>query len=331
LGATNDLKSMLPILRTVFVISFLFGCLLPNAQTRCNFFTDFSIALCRKDLRTTQLQIYHFQQLFPNDIMVQELKFLLSAALIAQRNFIEAKRIAFEVVNRKGETTGQVDFCKVDTGMCRAQSIPIDDVTELKYRSCMLLYDIYNEERKYDSALVTLKRADKDFYFFSKPLPSDYKKDLLLKYSKTYENLGYIDSAINIIAPYLLTESVVDHFLYLITKYKNLDSIRESYKNVQDSLIVEYGVVSENPIEIDERDYNGVILRKTSIVEYGRKVYWQFWGQNFLITIANDYKSHKVIGERRRRKLLPPKNNQDLKAEAENWVHNSLLYRSLYK
>jgi hypothetical protein len=272
------------------------------------------------------------RQLFPTDSLIENINFALSEIYYEKGDLQKSKQIATEIVSKKITVLlGSFNTCPFfyDSVKCPRQIFFFSDFKELQYEACMTLYTVFSTERNYDSALYILKKAESEFYCRAY-LPSDCRRNLLLKYSITYENRKDYDKAIDVLMPYVLTEQVTDRLIFLLKKYKNFELIKEAYRNIEDSLTVEYGVISESPkIQYDQDEY-GRILRTTSVEEYGRLVYWHFLGQKFPISGANDYKSHRVKGERKKRKLEPIKADEQIIEEAKSWIQKNTIYKLLY-
>ena len=323
---------MLPKQHLCISIIWIFFCVVGHSQSQCDLIKGYSMAVCGNDTTKALADLERFRQLFPSDSLIENINFALSDFYYRKGDIQKAKQVATEIVStKKTVSLGNFNMCPIfyDSVKCQRQIFFFSDFKELQYDASMILYAVFFAERNYDSALYCLTKAESEFYC-RRYLPSDCRKNLLLKYSITYENKNDYDKAINVLVPYILSEQITDRLLFLLNKYKNLELIKEAYRNIEDSLTIEYGVVSENPKVRYEQDEYGRILRTISVEEYGRKVYWHFLGQKFLISGANDYQSHRVKGESKKRKLEAIKTDDQIIEAAKNWIQKNTIYKLLY-
>ena len=323
---------MLPRRHLWISIIWVFFCVSGHSQSQCDLIKGYSLAICVSDSTKALADLESFRQLFPSDSLIENINFALSDFYYRKGYLEKAKQIATEIVSiRITVSLGSFNTCPFfyDSANCPRQIFFFSDFKELQYEACMTLYVVFSIERNYDSALYFLKKAESEFYC-RRYLPSDCRKNLLLKYSIAYENKNDYDMAINVLVPYILSEQITDRLLLLLNKYKNLELIKKAYRNIEDSLTIEYGIVNENPQVRYEQDEYGRILRTISVEEYGRNVYWHFLGQKFLISHTNDYKSHRVKGERKKRKLEAIKTDEQIIEAAKNWIQKHSIYKLLY-
>jgi tetratricopeptide (TPR) repeat protein len=311
----------------------LFSFLLTYSQSQCDLIKSYSLAACKRDTANALITLEKFRQLFPADSLVENVNLALAEIYYRNGELENAKQISIKIVSKKNTILlGSFNNCPFmyDSTECFRQIFFFSDFKELQYKACINLYAVYSIQRKYDSALYFLKLAETDF---SCPpyLPSDCRKNILLKYSAVYENMNDFDNAINVLVPYILSEQITHRLLLLLKKYRNFDSIKKAYEHIEDSITIDYGVISENPKVKNEQDEYGRILRTISIEEYGRIAYWHFLGQKFAIAGANDYKSHRVNGERKKRKLQPVKSDKELIQEAKLWIQKNTIYKLIYE
>jgi tetratricopeptide (TPR) repeat protein len=321
------------LIRNLFLVIFLFCCISAHSQTACELIKSYSLATCNRDTVKALSDLEKFRQLYPNDSLIEDVNLAVAELYFGKGELEKSKQISNKMVSKKMDAPlGGFNQCPFvyESTECRRQIFVVSDFRELQYKACMNLYAVYTAQGNYDSAMYFLKKAETEFTC-PPYLPSDCRKNMLLRYSAAYESKNDFDNAINVLVPYLLTEPITDRLLYLLKKYSNFDALKMAYENIEDSISIEYGPVSENPTVTYEKDENGRILRTLSVEEYGRTAYWHFLGQKFAITGVNDYKSHRANGESRKRKLVPVKTDSELIQEAKSLVQQTGIYKLIYQ
>lgn len=304
-------------------------------QSKCELLNNYSLAVCKRDTATALKNLESFKSSFPNDSLIEEINLRIIGIYFGKGEFEKSKKIAWGIISKKRNPHLGVDKKCInvyDSSICRQQIYVSKDLREIQHKASINLYEISMKERKYDSALYYLKLADTDFssslwcFYF----PSNWRNNILRNYASVYENMGQIDKAIDLLATHIISDKISDKLIYLLQKYKNIQSIQKNFQHIEDSIVIEYGIVSEYPKVTYEYDENKVkILRTISINEYGRIAKWHFLGHKFFVAKTNDFIANKVKGQRKKRKLEATKSNEELIKSAKEFIQRLEIYQYL--
>lgn len=314
---------------SLLLLCLLFAILAYN-QTPCELIKSYSLTVCKGDTRESIKILERFQQLYPTDSLIDDVNLSVAQIYFDKGEMQKSKVVATEIVNKKTTLIKRgFQLCPTfyDSTECRRAIYVVDDVKEIKYKACLLLYKILMKEKDYYKALYFLNLAETDFALFYWCGYSTYNWRVasILNYTMVYESIGAYDKAIDAAAPYILSYPVSDRLVSLLKKYKNFDSIRNSLQNLDHFIYFDYAVVSENPkVSYDLDKKTNRILRSKAIEEYGHIVYWNFLGQQFRVSSTNEYKAKKGKG-----KLQYRKTEEQLIEEAKGYISTTTIYKAI--